>query len=408
MQKNPTQIPGAFEKSDWREEIAAWLGSKMLLIGAILLGICTLAMIYTAHNFTENPVTAKDALGVEPILHTFRIGLFAGAVIFAIGVTLNFWGDIALGLTLGLAAALYFFAPQLLPYTGFIGEPRFAEAERVTFFALNSLRISGMILGAFAIVIQLADAVVRIRDRSKYGTREEQLQYGKGTREEADFQNRLLGKCWQLPYCRKFVREKCPIYHSRRTCWKERVGCMCEEEVIRGAMDNKAIPRDAVAAAKYIPYNPRITPQQKAERCRQCVIYNEHQRHKYKVAVPLAVASVMFVYVAFNQPLLEWTQRWVSDFDRAMSKFTYSTHTRVNPEDKTQAVYAAEKRLKEERLRDPESEAVKQAEKDLEAARALGDGKPTMMEQMILFLVMLFVLSQIMRVVEYSIFKLKI
>ena len=31
----------------------------------------------------------------------------------------------------------------------------------------------------------------------------------------------LLGvaaKCWQLPYCRKFVRERCPIFHAGRTC----------------------------------------------------------------------------------------------------------------------------------------------------------------------------------------------
>src|SRR5205823_3893098 len=117
------------------------------------------------------------------------------------------------------------------------------------------------------------------------------LKYGKGIKEEQNIRNTFMGKCWQLPYCRKFVRERCLIYHSRRTCWKERVGCMCEEEVIRNAMENRTIPKDAVAAAKYIPVNNRITMAQKRERCRQCVIFNEHLKHQYRLFLPVTVAA---------------------------------------------------------------------------------------------------------------------
>jgi hypothetical protein len=74
---------------------------------------------------------------------------------------------------------------------------------------------------------------------------------------------------------------------------------MCEEEVIKGAMENRAIPKDMVAAARYIPQNNKITLGQKMERCRQCVIYNEHQKHKYRAALP-AVIVVLGGVLAFS------------------------------------------------------------------------------------------------------------
>src|SRR5262249_14119457 len=145
----------------------------------------------------------------------------------------------------------------------------------------------------------LFDVITRVRIRVREGARADQLKYGKGVKEEKDIRNVLLGRCWQLPYCRKFVRERCPIYHARRTCWKERVGCMCEESVIRNAMSGRVIPADAVAAAKFIPQNHKLTMEQKKERCRQCVIYLEHQKHKYKLAMPAAIGGMAVVYIVF-------------------------------------------------------------------------------------------------------------
>jgi len=77
---------------------------------------------------------------------------------------------------------------------------------------------------------------------------------------------------------------------------------MCEEEVIRGAMENKSIPKDIVAAAKYIPRNNKLNEKQKAERCRQCVIFNEHQKHKYKLSLPLTFLATVGLYFLLREP----------------------------------------------------------------------------------------------------------
>jgi hypothetical protein len=241
---------------------------------------------------------------------------------------------------------------------------------RVSATALSALKLGGLILGIIAILLQLVDVAARVRNRAVYGAKEEQLKYGKDVEEEHDYQNVFMGKCWQLPFCRKFVRERCPIYHSKRTCWRERVGCMCDEEVIRGAMENKAIPRDAVAAAQYIPRSSRLTAPQKAERCRQCVIYNEHQRHKYRLAVPTVLGAFLLIYALFRTPLLAATNRMMQDFDTAVSKIALTSPNRT---------YQA----------------------------AVGHD-PGVMEEIILVLLVLFVLSQVMKAVEYAIFKLKI
>ncbi|MCG9895265.1 MAG: hypothetical protein MH204_07310, partial [Fimbriimonadaceae bacterium] len=200
-----------------------------------------------------------------------NVQLFGGpavlaAVVFGATIAYLNWGEEILGVLLLIGAGALVFAPSYLPliFSGGSQTPNGTEA-------LNAVSQAGIFLGIVAVIVLVVDGVTRIRDRAVLGAKADQLKFGKGIQEERDVQNVFLGKCWQLPYCRKFVREKCPIYHAKRTCWKERVGCMCEETVIRNAMQNKAVPKDPVAAAKMIPYNNRLPLAQKKERCAQCV-----------------------------------------------------------------------------------------------------------------------------------------
>ena len=367
--KNAVAVPDKIEHTDWRGEIGAWVGSKLLMLGLVVTLVATAMLVYYAAHFSTAVLDAKDIASAEGYITTFRGLLIGGLLVFATGMTFSFWGDYALPLTLFLVAVLYYFSPELLPYTGLVSDISVGQMEQVAATAMNGLRLSGLILGIAAILLQLVDATFRIKNRSKYGAKGDQMKYGKGVKEEVDYQNVFMGKCWQLPFCRKFVRERCPIYHSRRTCWRERVGCMCEEEVIRGALEGKTIPRDVVAAAKFIPYNSRITPAQKAERCRQCVIYNEHQRHKYRLAIPTVFAFVAAVYVLFHTPLMNEMNVLLRRFDVTMSKIAFTTEGPAQP---------------------------------------IVTKEPGTMEEILLILLMLFVISQIMRVVEFGIFKLKV
>lgn len=240
--------------------------------------------------------------------------LMVGAIGLGIGAGFTFWGEEILGaLLLMLSGALYF-APLYMP--SFLSN----SSDAVVGKAMGAIQQGGMILGLLAIVMLLADLTTRVKNRVKTGTKADQMKYGKGVKEEAGTQNVFMGKCWQLPFCRKFVRERCPIYHAKRTCWRELVGCMCEEQVIRNAMENKPVSKEALLNGTAIPRNNRLTEAQKKDRCKNCIIYNEHQRHKYKLTMPAVVGTLGLIYLIGRPVLVPATEHTVMTINTVVQK----------------------------------------------------------------------------------------
>ncbi len=273
--------------------------------------------IYYAFTFSGGGAPANEAQALSN-LELFQKLTVSGMISAGVGASYLFWGEELLSALLLIVSGLLYFSPLILTSVGVNSSTKVAQS------ALAIIQTGGMALGAVAIIVLVFDVANRVRLRAQQGSKADQLKYGKGVKEESDRQNVFLGKCWQLPFCRKFVREKCPIYHARRTCWKEQVGCMCEEQVIRDAMENKVIPKDAVAAAAAIPRNNRLTASQKFDRCKQCVIYNEHQKHKYRALLPSIVIGFIVVYAVFRIPLLSLTSGVVNAMGQMVGKLTFN------------------------------------------------------------------------------------
>ncbi|MCW5937296.1 MAG: hypothetical protein KIT11_08325 [Fimbriimonadaceae bacterium] len=262
-----------------------------------------------------------EASGVALVQASHNIAVFSKAALcgaFAAAIAFSWlaWGEEVLGPLLIIVAAALYFSPAYLPMM--LGQNTRQEGAQ----ALEAIANVGLPVGIVGLLVLTLDVATRIKTRSREGAKADQIKYGKGLKEEKEINNIFLGKCWQLPYCRKFVRERCPIYHARRTCWKERVGCMCEESVIRNAMEGRVIPSDMVAAAKYIPVNNKLLPEQKAERCRQCVIYNEHQKHKYKLLLPVTILLFVAAYIVFHDPMAEGVKSLIAGVDVVLRKAT--------------------------------------------------------------------------------------
>lgn len=253
--------------------------------GLLAMGIGAGFLVFYFFRLSgSEPIT-----GVESQVEIFKKLMLPGAFAVGVGALFTYWGEEVLGVLLLIAAGLLYFGPSLLAGSS-------ENATPLSIAAVQGLQTPGLIIGLFGAIAFGYDMIDRARTRSKLGAKADTIKYGKGLKEEKDIKNVLLGKCWQLPFCRKFVRERCPIYHAKTSCWKERVGCMCEESVIKNAMEGKTIPRDVLAAAQYIPRNNKLTPNQKVERCRQCIIYNEHQKHKYRVALPVILVGLGATY----------------------------------------------------------------------------------------------------------------
>ncbi len=296
----------------------------VMILGGLAGFVAAGLLVFTASQ-------AGGLAGSQPEAALRNIELFSkilsvGVLGAGVGASYLYWGEELLsGLQLILAGAMYF-APLFLP--GLLGS---GAGTPVAAAAMGALQQGGMIYGILALVVTIIDIAVRVQGRVKTGVKADQLKYGKGVKEENDKQNVFMGKCWQLPYCRKFVRERCPIYHSKRTCWKELVGCMCEEQVIRNAMENKPIPKDALLAGKMIPQNNRLTITQKRERCKTCVIYNEHQRHKYKLTMPVIVGGFILVYALFRTPLLAMVEGLTISINKIVQAGTLGAAGKYTP-----------------------------------------------------------------------------
>lgn len=255
----------------------------------------------------------------------FRMAALWGVLSMSLGAAWLFWGEEVAGpimLIIGLALA---FAQAYMPAA--LG----SGANQLNTNAVNFLSQSGYPAILVGIILIVADVITRARIRMIEGAKAEQMKYGKGMKEERDVRDVFMGKCWQLPYCRKFVRERCPIYHTKRTCWKERVGCMCEESVIKTAMEGKTLSKDMVAAAKFIPQNSKLSAAAKAERCRQCVIYNEHQKHKYKLFLPIIVVGVAAIYIGLRPVLAGVIQGGLQTIDNIYKGVTLQNGKPVDP-----------------------------------------------------------------------------
>lgn len=309
------------------EQLMEFLGtvSKFLIMaGGIVILVGAGLMFYYIFAFAGVTDVAKEqqALG---FVHLAQNLLMIALLAFGAATGFLWWQETRLTAThIGLVVLLAgapFFVPMIQPDL----------KAHVQGAALQALQLNGIVFMVLAVIVMLAQAVIGVRERAEMGARADKLRQDKGIKPDRDAKNVLMGNCYQLPYCRKFVREKCPLYHARRACWREKVGCMCEEEVIRGAMEDRPIPKDALTAAKMIPYNNKISHAKKVERCKICVIYNEHQKHKYKVSVPVIIVGVIAFYAGMHGVLIAAVKAVFDKIDSVVSHVSVSGNgTNIN------------------------------------------------------------------------------
>ncbi len=314
-------------RTDLSDALSEFLGTAarfVLWAGIVSSALCVLLLVFTYFKAGSGASKADIASAISNVDIGAKV-LNVGIPALAVGACYLFWGEDIFAVIMLLVAAALFFAPMYFP--SMLGDPN-NDAQRS---ALAALQLGGAILGVISVFAILIDIIGKVRDRAKFGAKSDAMKYGKGIKEEDDKQNVLLGKCWQLPFCRKFVREKCPIYHARTSCWRHLTGCMCEESVIRSAMENKPIGKDQLMSASYIPVNNKLTTAQKKERCHQCVIYNEHQRHKYKVAMPSVLIGFVLIYFAFHGPLHTLVYGLCKALNQIVQKGSLNTATIVDP-----------------------------------------------------------------------------
>lgn len=188
--------------------------------------------------------------------------------------------------------ALLVFAPLLISliYPGGV-----VDETGATAFVQARFRLMSFILLAPGVFLVIVDIVLQIRE----GSEERKLVAEERRRAKAEERPPIIfaGKCYHTPYCRDFIRKRCPVYEQRRSCWKLRVGCYCDESIILGAVTDPLSPRkmfDPRYSRSFVAAKSKELAGKKGkDRCRNCFLYQYHQSQKYRLAAPIGFVGTI-------------------------------------------------------------------------------------------------------------------
>ncbi len=311
--------------------------------------------------------------------------LSGGLTIGSLAAAFVLWGEDFVGYAMVIGSVLIGLGvPEAYTFIGGDRESLKATAQTLTAFPkamMAPLAIGGLLVAR--------DVLYRlIRGFQAKPMRHEKLIHGAGAAAESrPVRTSLFAKCWEGPYCREFIRTHCPVYVKRQSCWREKSGCYCEEDIVSGAASRvngialdmapdpkrnfanppspatvatvatvAAVAFDPLApapmrlggigeglggslggglgslnlgppspSASPLPRKPVLTMAQKRERCRNCVIYNNHQREKYKLVMPIVLLATLLLCAVFAEPVRSNIGTALSGVDRLLAQISFNS-----------------------------------------------------------------------------------
>ncbi len=332
MSSRPPRRPSSNKRMSTRLEDTArsiWLFAALisvLLLVYLLIGLLGGAWANPAYKGLAH---ADRVRNLGNIALVFRV-LQASTLVTLVALLIVTYRDEGIGyVMLALGALFYagipFITAQVYSVRGFTP----SQASGLVLTGLQSLSwlftvpgIVWMLYDLYRRFQSAAEIAAINRASTKYGANvEKQVQ----TKQK----QRFLGKCWELPYCREMIREKCPIFIRRKgPCWHYKEGCMCEERIILQAVI--ATDWKQRAARANTEYNiaqqaakSRLTPADKRERCRNCIIYNEHERQKYKALTTAAVVGLPILAILNGSWLQKAVSTIMASLEYVMERFSF-------------------------------------------------------------------------------------
>ncbi len=231
---------------------------------------------------------------------------------------------------LGTAAVFYGGVPFITNQAFYV---RHQTASRVSLAVLGDFQALAWLFAVPGIVWATIDLARRFGEAAESAAiQRANVKYGATATRQAGSRQRqvFLGRCWEGPFCRDNIRVKCPIYLKKRgPCWWYKEGCMCEERIVLQAMIAPDWREKSSEARKSLEGGPRknLSPEAKRERCRNCIIYNEHQRQKHKALTVLALIFLPAMFVLNFAWVQGLVSRFLAGLDAMTRRFSFSSDT---------------------------------------------------------------------------------
>ena len=145
--------------------------------------------------------------------------------------------------------------------------------------------------------------------------------------------------CWEIMECNPDdgITQRCPAYKARKTCWKYGFGCMCHprliEAVIMASTQGAKTAQEKAMRACYVRSDLageiKLSKEERTIPCAKCPIYIEHQRQKFRIVNPIAVAATIAGLAIGYKPLMGLYRTFVQALSHVAARFTLTD--RVDP-----------------------------------------------------------------------------
>lgn len=251
------------------------LGVFLLATGYLAWGIFTGAL--------ANSIILPEAQRYQVarnVVYACKI-LVAGGVTCIIAAALRFYYEETLGYLLMVGGALLYWGTSMA--VGPTLQRVSSAAAALPVYAVGQIKLVGIVALVAALPFVAADFWSKLR-----GVR--RAPAGAVVVQEELPKSRIYLFCWQMPYCRDYLRKFCKPYERRKTCWRIKSGCYCDEDMILRVMKRSSTSKLPGFEQRYTGVAGRskgLTPAEKRERCRHCFLYTEHQKQKYRMLSPL-------------------------------------------------------------------------------------------------------------------------
>jgi hypothetical protein len=297
-----------------------------LLLLYLLWGLFSGAWSHQAMGHLDHLARARQLDNIAEVYRLLQITSFvlitALLVCCARAEGVGYW---LLGGAFFFAAGTPFLTEQVYGFTH-------QTASDASQAVLKDFQMLAWLFGAPGVLWTVVDIARRLASAAEIAAvQRANAKYGHGIpKQKASAQRQVfLGRCWEGPFCKDHIRSKCPIFIEKKgPCWHRKEGCMCEERIVLQAMiapDWKdQMTRANQALAMGSGARKVLSPAAKRERCRNCIIYNEHQRQKHKALTTLTLIAVPGL-LALN---FAWLEHLVSQFlnltDAAAKRFAFT------------------------------------------------------------------------------------
>ncbi len=273
--------------------------------------------------------TADSAFLLNSVALACKGLIVAGIAVVASLIVRLFWDELV-GQSLSVfGVLLYFGTPEALA--------RFVHAQNartagVALSVVDAFCTVGAICLIPGLVLVIRDCILRIW-RGISVRRVLESRWGDEREREKTKKPKFYGKCWDMAYCRSFVRQVCPAFKAKKPCWRIKVGCYCDEHTILMAMAGQG---EDNASYKGILHSlgldgqskkPKISAKAKRIRCRRCGIYAEHQRQKYRLLSPMVFPAVIFAIFLFYGEISKYVGTALEKTDQFVNFLSYKSIT---------------------------------------------------------------------------------